>query len=758
MICWKLLFLLVLLYICIIDCKDQILSDSVSYKLQRDEITYASVSIPRYARKVIITLSLQRTAKFKPFALLRYDGLPTLSNTPPNAIYQLSPDEGHEITITDENPSYGTLFIGFWGGTDVNSLHYFTGGPDSASITVNTQIYSCVNPLERLEACQDIDILPISKLGNKIMYDMSLSEDKQFAYFIPALTEAVGLDVLLKEESLLNICEKFVDTYPDYIFDFVVSSYLEQDSSDKNSIKTIKAFGFKDLCEKHNGGDGTNKLDISLTLKFPTTGFWVLKIAFRLLDRSGRRYLLGNNLEISSEGSNNNDLNYNTPTNRAHVKVFQRRIQEEETDQQQQDEVENQEGQIEESDPEPTDRPTLAPIPNSPTFEPTESVLKDLIASLEISSHIIACPSDKYDPEFSSLLSHKTFHPDRCTMDIIGLNSTHGSTASVGSHELFAASEGYLHWNRDDLSRIPQVQMSGSFYALPSFPHGHALQVVLHIHPTNISDFISKHYPFLGDINVLSHDDYVQYVKKSVHFRVSLRFDGTAFYDRLLAFTGGVGGIQDIDNDPNALSVTQHDFITRNGLTLTTRDAQLLSLDKMFEDTSSQNIEVNAKEEAYATDIFDMLSFDSLQSKMSANSLLPVDRNEIKAMETGGYVTYLWTIHHPELAGINGGNAEGSLGNAISINIAPLITQTSSLDEVALDDMIVSVRVSFLDCPANYCIHGTCHRKEEGDVGHFYCACLYSWAGEQCEYRVIDVNSYILEVCVIISNHTLVCV
>ena len=119
-----------------------------SGELERDQIIYTSIVIPRYANEVVIKMFATTKAdlsKFTrdsaanitetdivsdnstlPFVLLKYNGLPSLGNY--DAFFQLlrSP---LSLQVTDILPHESELFIGFWGGYQLHSFRYFAGSP-----------------------------------------------------------------------------------------------------------------------------------------------------------------------------------------------------------------------------------------------------------------------------------------------------------------------------------------------------------------------------------------------------------------------------------------------------------------------------------------------------------------------------------------------------------------------------------------------------------------------------------------------------
>jgi hypothetical protein len=117
-------------------------------ELERDQIIYTSIVIPRYANEVVIKIfatTKDDLAKYArdseanitesdpvsdnstlPFVLLKYSGLPSLGNY--DAIFQLMRSP-LSLQITDSLPHESELFIGFWGGYQLHSFRYFAGSP-----------------------------------------------------------------------------------------------------------------------------------------------------------------------------------------------------------------------------------------------------------------------------------------------------------------------------------------------------------------------------------------------------------------------------------------------------------------------------------------------------------------------------------------------------------------------------------------------------------------------------------------------------
>lgn len=117
-------------------------------ELERDQIIYTSIVIPRYANEVVIKMfatTKDDLSKFTrnsaanitvadpvsdnstlPFVLLKYNGLPSLGNY--DAIFQLMRSP-LSLQITDSLPRESELFIGFWGGYQLHSFRYFAGSP-----------------------------------------------------------------------------------------------------------------------------------------------------------------------------------------------------------------------------------------------------------------------------------------------------------------------------------------------------------------------------------------------------------------------------------------------------------------------------------------------------------------------------------------------------------------------------------------------------------------------------------------------------
>lgn len=122
--------------------------NSFSAELERDQIIYTSVVIPRYANEVVIKMfattkdDLSKYARNSaanitetdpvsdgstvPFVLLKYNGLPSLGDY--DAIFQLMRSP-LSLQVTDSLPHETELFIGFWGGYQLHSFRYFAGSP-----------------------------------------------------------------------------------------------------------------------------------------------------------------------------------------------------------------------------------------------------------------------------------------------------------------------------------------------------------------------------------------------------------------------------------------------------------------------------------------------------------------------------------------------------------------------------------------------------------------------------------------------------
>lgn len=226
-------------------------SDSVSYLIEKDKIFYNPIRIPRNTLNIIIKVTIEDTSTIQPYLLLRYNGLPSPTNTIPSAQYYLDHNEYPDgLTIIDKYPESGVLFIGIWGGQDINSLKYFTGSSEQAIVTIETRINTCAHPLERFASCRELETLPISSIGATSLVRLKTDHSKLLTYYIPANIHGIAFDFTINKYDLFEICTT-IDPLVVTRFhrlDVMISNYLEHFDDDRNTGYVKKSYNFVNLC------------------------------------------------------------------------------------------------------------------------------------------------------------------------------------------------------------------------------------------------------------------------------------------------------------------------------------------------------------------------------------------------------------------------------------------------------------------------------------------------------------------------------
>lgn len=186
-------------------------------ELERDQIIYTSIVIPRYANEVVIKMfatTKDDLSKFTrnsaanitvadpvsdnstlPFVLLKYNGLPSLGNY--DAIFQLMRSP-LSLQITDSLPRESELFIGFWGGYQLHSFRYFAGSPSVFLVGMKYSLAFIVVTVLALCYCKKIkhsEYALLSRCGVNLVNFVHLPSSRKSAstvvdIFVVVLTHA----------------------------------------------------------------------------------------------------------------------------------------------------------------------------------------------------------------------------------------------------------------------------------------------------------------------------------------------------------------------------------------------------------------------------------------------------------------------------------------------------------------------------------------------------------------------------------------
>ena len=291
------LLILQLLLLQLIRIQCLIIKEEYTGLIQRDNIVYNVIVIPRHAKYVRIDIWANKF-ETPPFVFFKYDGLPTIRDY--DDIFEL-PESPLELSLVDGAPTEALLYIGIWGGALLHSYRYFAGSAIDVVYGIESTIESCDDQMMYGDNCIMLDKLESSIHGSISNFTLNLDSSRTFALNIPNGLEDVSIQVSLDNDELKSLCYMYLNTINENIDKSVITEliayvYLGQIDEDLDGGKQHFPISLDNLCNNNRFADLGNKPVINLNLMLPIAGTWKVTI---LLFKSS----------IQSDFSNN-DNNY----------------------------------------------------------------------------------------------------------------------------------------------------------------------------------------------------------------------------------------------------------------------------------------------------------------------------------------------------------------------------------------------------------------------------------------------------------------
>lgn len=254
--------------------------EDFSSEVSADGIVYTSVRIPAnslYVNISIWVVAVDHVEDISPFALLRYDGVPTPHHY--DAKFEV-PKVPSQLGILDLQPTATMLYIAIWGGKLLHSYRFFAGSPSSIPVGVHTTVVSCSSSVLRAPSCLPLPVLPASitnpltsftsPMQGHIRYQVN--ESVSFTWTIPSLVEEARVEVRLsslqRNADMDGVCKHFLHSLP-----LILEAYLDQPLEDENYVRIISDLSMESLCSV-GGGDASQHLVMS----FPLPGTWTVRL------------------------------------------------------------------------------------------------------------------------------------------------------------------------------------------------------------------------------------------------------------------------------------------------------------------------------------------------------------------------------------------------------------------------------------------------------------------------------------------------
>lgn len=286
------LFLLLLLQL--IRIQSLIIKEEYTGLIQRDNIVYNVIVIPRHAKYVRIDIWANKFEK-PPFVFFKYNGLPTIHDY--DDIFEL-PEAPLELSLVDGAPTEALLYIGIWGGALLHSYRYFAGSAVDVVYGIESTIESCDDQMMYGDDCIMLDKLASSIHGSISNFTITLDSSKTFALSIPNGLEDVSIQVSLDNEELKSLCYEYLNTNNENIDKNVIAEliayvYLGQIDEDSDGGKQHFPISLDNLCNNMRFADLGSKPFINLNLMFPIAGTW--KVTILLFKSSIKSDFIENN-------------------------------------------------------------------------------------------------------------------------------------------------------------------------------------------------------------------------------------------------------------------------------------------------------------------------------------------------------------------------------------------------------------------------------------------------------------------------------
>lgn len=263
-----------------------------------DQIVYVTISIPKYANRVTVTIGIEDTP-VAASALLRYNGLPTPNENDRSIALPKSPEL---LEIVDSEPTSSTLFIGIWGGELLDSYRYFAGGPLYTAFVVESEFITCDSALHRGDTCEPVQLLPLMPvknasaiISNVISHSSTIGDSivvntmKAYALYVPVNTLQFTTTLLLENGRDLLCSRLFKPEQSNGVVEIFVDVFYDQPLEDLNAGRSSIFAEYQQFCT-------ASSLEIPLNLELvaqkPLSGLWTVTVQILYNDNSSRLALL----------------------------------------------------------------------------------------------------------------------------------------------------------------------------------------------------------------------------------------------------------------------------------------------------------------------------------------------------------------------------------------------------------------------------------------------------------------------------------